>query len=520
MTSGDLAKLGSEPIPGANPVGEDIQFDEDFGVLRLEIAKLESVTGEAVAWSQIIEKSTKILAEKSKHLQVAIYLTLALFEKDGYPGLLSGLNVFHDLLVNFWETMYPPVKRKRGRIEPVLWLAERGGAAAAARPAATGDLESLKAIAEVMGKIETLLSEKLGPEAPGLGDLRRDLTNKARDIEGKAKAAEVKATAKATAAAAGAPLIDSFDDANRTLGVLRQNARNIADFFRKADPTNAFPYRLMRAVYFSSITALPPHKDGVTQIPAVPAEAITRLDEMLSKKEYGAVIEEAEGRFAGALFWLDAHRYTLSAMEGAGEKFDAAREAIAGELSSLVKRYPEMLELKFANGTPLASGPTVGLLQQMVAAAGKPGKSHAGPTSEAQDDRLAETYAEARRLAGKGKLPDALGLFQGGIAQIGSRREQFLWRLAMARLCLDVGQMQVAVPQLEFLGSQIDEHRLEEWEPGLCRDVFGVLYAALVKLSKVPGRAPDPEFNERLRHMHGRLCRLDPAAALAIEGKK
>jgi len=515
----ELAKLGVEPIPGENPAGQDIQLDDDFNQLRQEIAKLESVSGETVAWSEVIERATRILGGKSKHLQVASYLCLALFEKNGYAGLLSGLNICHGLVANFWDALYPPLKRKRGRIEAILWLAERGGIAAAARLATANDLDALKAITEMMGKVETLLSEKLGPEAPGLGDLRRDLTNKARDIESKAKAAEAKAAARTAATAAGMPQIETFDDANRTLGVLRQNARNVAEFFRKADPANPFPYRFLRSIYFASVAALPPQNNGITQIPAVAPDVLTRLDEALGKKEFMAVIEVAETRFAGAVLWLDAHRYTLLAMEGAGEKFNLAHEAIGEEISAFVRRFPEVVEFKFANGTPFASPPTVALLQQL-AGRGKPGKGATGQEAEGQNNKLAEVYNEAHRLAGRGKLADALALFQGGIAQVGNRREQFLWRLAMARICAESGQLPVAVPQLESLINQIDEHRLEEWEPALSREVFGALYAAYLKVAKMPGRLPDPEFNERVRRLHGRLCRLDPATALAVEGKK
>ena len=125
MDESELAKLGVEPIPGDSPTGEDIQFDEDYEALRQEISKLDSVTGESVSWSDVYEKATDILSKKSKHLQVAVFLCMALFEREGYSGLASGLTICNDLLANVWDTMFPPVKRKRGRIEAFVWLAER-----------------------------------------------------------------------------------------------------------------------------------------------------------------------------------------------------------------------------------------------------------------------------------------------------------------------------------------------------------------------------------------------------------
>ncbi len=517
MSDIEYAKLGTEPIAGENPAGEDIQFDDDFATIRLEIGKLDSVTGEQVGWSEIIDRGTDLLANKCKHIQVATYLTLALFEKDGYPGLVDGLRICHGLLANFWDTMYPPIKRKRGRVEAFSWLAERGGKTAGGISPANADLDLLKSCCEVMAKIEAILSDKLAADAPGLGDLRRDIAGKVKDIERRIKEAEAKKAAKAAAAASGAPEIDSLDEANKAIGLLRQNAKNIAEYFRHAKKDDPFPYRLLRAVNFSSIVALPPNKDGQTQIPAAPAETIKRIEDGLAKKDYPTVIDAVEKSFVTSPFWLDLQQYLLTAMAAAGEQYDEAREAITDELAVFIKRLPEIVDLAFADGTPFATPETVKLLQEAAAAAGKDVGISAGGGDG--DDRLAEAVRTARKQAGKGKLVGAIEILQEGIAQTGDKRGQFLWRLELARICLGVGKMQLAIPQLENLCNQIEEHHLEQWEPQLCREVYSTLYLAQQRLAKV-ARNQLPELTEKMRKLHAQLCRLDPAAALEIEAKK
>jgi type VI secretion system protein VasJ len=518
VSDSELAKLGVEPIPGDNPAGEDIQFDDDYEAIRQEVAKIDSVTGEEVAWSEVIDKGTQILAEKSKHIQVGVFLCLGLFRRDGFAGLETGLTICHGLLSNYWDTMYPPLKRKRGRIEAFAWLAERGGKVAADTPASSGDLDTLKSVGELISKIESFLNEKLESDAPSLGDLRRDITNKARDIESKLKAAEAKAAAKQAAAAAGTPEIETAEDAQKGLNALRQSAKNIADFYRKSKPADPLSYRFLRAVYFSSVSALPSHKDGVTQIPGAPPEIVTRLDESLGKSDFAAVIETVENRFATSIFWLDLQRYIMAAMEIGGEEYAAARMAIADEVGLFVKRLPEAVELKFANGTPFASPETMALLEQIAAQSGGGGSA---PSSSDQggDDVLAESARKARKLAGKKKLPQAIKILQDGIAQTGEKRGQFLWRLEMARVCLEAGEVRLAVPQLEFLANQIDQHHLEEWEPLLSREVYSTLYVAQQRLAKM-SRTPSPDLAAKLQTLHARLCRIDVAAALAIDGSK
>jgi len=519
VSESELAKLGVDPIPGDNPAGEDIQFDDDFQAIRQEVAKIGSVTGEAVSWSEVVDKGTAILSGKCKHIQVGVFLCQGLFEREGLDGLETGLTVCHGLLSNFWDAMYPPLKRKKGRIEAFAWLAERSGEVAAKMSVSSGDLERLKSIGELIGKIEGVLTEKLGSDAPSLGDLRRQMTEKARDLESKLKAAEAKAAAKQAAAASGTPEIETVEDAKKALNTLRQNAKSIADFFRKSNPTDPLPYRFIRAVFFSSVPALPPHKDGVTQIPAPPPDIVTRIEEGLGKSDFASVIETVENRFSTSIFWLDLHRYILAAMEIAGEEYAAAREAVADEVGLFFKRLPEAAELKFANGTPFASPETVNVLGQLAAQSGGGGGGAPSSGGDGGNDALTESSREARKLVGKKKLPQAIKILQEGLGQTGEKRGQFLWRLELARICLEAGEVKLAVPQLEYLANQIDQHHLEEWEPLLSREVYSTLYVAQQRMAKMI-RTPSPELAEKLQTLHARLCRVDVAAALAIDGKK
>jgi len=213
------------------------------------------------------------------------------------------------------------------------------------------------------------------------------------------------------------------------------------------------------------------------------------------------------------------HRYILTAMEIAGEDYADARAAITDEVGLFVKRLPEAVDMKFANGTPFASPETMTLLEQIAAQSG--GGSGSAPSSSGDgcNEALAEAAKQARKLAGKKKLPQALKVLQDGIAQTGEKRGQFLWRLEMARICLDAGEVRLAVPQLEFLADQIEQHHLEEWEPLLSREVYSTLYVAQQRLAKM-SRTPSPDLAEKLQVLHARLCRIDVAAALAIDGKK
>jgi type VI secretion system protein VasJ len=76
---------------------------------------------------------------------------------------------------------------------------------------------------------------------------------------------------------------------------------------------------------------------------------------------------------------------------------------------------------------------------------------------------------EARKLAGAGKLKEALAALQDGLGTCSQRRDRFLWRLTIARLCFEAGRQQLAAPLLEECREEIRRYHIQEWEPGLGR---------------------------------------------------
>src|SRR5262245_15465917 len=107
LVNPEIVKLGTEPISASAPAGESIRVDSDFDKLSMEIAKTESLTGAVVDWDSVAQLSTALLRSKSKDFLVAAYLTAALLQKQGYEGLLSGLQMCSELTRRFWETGFP-----------------------------------------------------------------------------------------------------------------------------------------------------------------------------------------------------------------------------------------------------------------------------------------------------------------------------------------------------------------------------------------------------------------------------
>jgi len=136
----------------------------------------------------------------------------------------------------------------------------------------------------------------------------------------------------------------------------------------------------------------------------------------------------------------------------------------------------------------------------------------------AQPPPWVQAAQEAKQLAAQGRMIDGAALFQTGQQQAVSQRERFLWRLQQARFCAEAGVLEVAVPQLEFLGEQAERFGLEEWEPWLSLEVVQLLLQCYYRLLQ-NAKNPAAELVEKAQCLHTRLCRLDVTAALALDGK-
>jgi type VI secretion system protein VasJ len=449
-------------------------------------------------------------------------MTAGLFELNDYRGLATGLTILRDLVATFWENMEPPLKRKRGRIEAIFWLAERGGRAAEDRKPVTDEKEPLESCAALMKELGASLIEKLGDDAPALGDLQRAVEEHLSDFEAAARAAEAAKKAAAARAAAGEVELNPPDDARKILAKTRTTVKMVCDFLRKADYSDPVPYRLIRAITWGQHKEEPPNTDGATQIPAPSPEQAARLADLQLKQDWTNLIEGSEAAFGAAVFWLDIHRWTALALAGLGPTHQDACDAVVLETAMLITRLPDLAKLKFANGTPFASSDTVMWLesdvQSRLGGAGEGGSPAPTGGGDNAPEGLAETTGDARRLASGGNLPQAIRMMQEGISSTGDRRGQFLWRLGLARLCLDSGKPALATPHLEELEALIQQHGLEFWDPQLCLSVYTALLTARRTLLKDQRRAT-PELLQKANDLQDRLCRLDAAAALSMAGR-
>ena len=549
----DILTLGTAPISEAAPAGESVRYEPEFERIEGEIAKLEAVNGTPVDWGVVAAAGAEILRSKSKDLLVASFLCRGLFEVHGYPGLSAGLKIVHGLTETFWDSLFPQGKRPRARAAAAAWLAERLVNAIQRREPSAADREAIAAgLADLQG-LSAQLDEKLGDQAPGFGELRRALQERldalpapaapseappaeaAPVAEGQAQTEAAPTTAQApapapaaapapapppapSAPAAGAPSEFSSDqDVQKGYRAGRDLLRRIAQYLRDKDPASPTPYILIRQAAWLGIEQPPPDKEGVTALREVQAGQLSALEGLVKADKHLETIEAAEAALVRTPFWLDGHRLTASALEALGH--DAARRAVIDTLGGFLRRFPSLIELRFANETGFADELTRAWIQDEVLSAAEsaaPSGAQAGASASAAAVGGAapwlEAAAEAKKLATKGKISEALGLLQTGQRQATCARERFLWALEQARLCQASGRLDLAVPQLEHLDQQAAQFRLEEWEPPLSLEIAGLLLACYKARSSK--EKSTPERAARIEQLQARIVRLDILSAV------
>jgi type VI secretion system protein ImpA len=91
------------PISEERPGGADVTYEDSYA----RIATLRDARNPEHNFEEVVELATDILENESKDLTLAIWLTEAMLNLNGFEGLASGLDLIHGLLDGYWDHLYP-----------------------------------------------------------------------------------------------------------------------------------------------------------------------------------------------------------------------------------------------------------------------------------------------------------------------------------------------------------------------------------------------------------------------------
>jgi type VI secretion system protein VasJ len=156
------------PVPGSTPAGQNASFDPRYESLRNTMASLDSPTGGEIEWPSVVKSGEELLCGASKDLLVASYTTYALMQTQGFAGLATGLQAILGLFEQYWDTMFPPAARMRGRGNALDWLAARLEVALTQIRVGGGDRPAIELIATQWKELSAKGRERLGEHCPSM----------------------------------------------------------------------------------------------------------------------------------------------------------------------------------------------------------------------------------------------------------------------------------------------------------------------------------------------------------------
>ncbi len=504
-----LEEIGKTALSKDAPDPKQVQYESpEFEKLTQEIGKLSSLHGETVEWRDVIETSTIIIRDKSKDLEVVTYLCRGLWERDGYAGLRVGFTILRDIIQEYWDIAYPPKKKARMRGGKISWLVDRVGKLLPDHEPLPEEKDTISTCLELIKEIETILNDKLGDNAPILRELRQPFETYQKNFSFQEQSKKEAPPPPASSPSLDIPATQSVASANdikKAFKSCHSTLYQIAKLKRAEKLSDPLPYRIVRASAWMSIEKMPFLQNGKFVAPAPPQNQIIQL---LEQEEYATLIETVENMFANPdvqpanAYWLDAHRFTATALEALGPQYNQAKQTVIEELAVFLRRFPKLPELRFNDDTPFADAKTkIWITEQVLTTNSSEPESVSGGE---ETSVWVKTLKEAKQLASQDKFAEALLLLQNGGQSATGQREKFVWLLEQARFCYEMDHIELAKPMLEFLEEQVARFNLEEWEPTLSVEV-----ARLLLMCK-----------DTNRQLYARLCRLDVASALTLEKRK
>src|SRR5581483_10858233 len=100
------------PISTEQPVGADLRWTAEWDRIKearrtddeLDSGKWVKKERKAADWRLVEELASSMLRDRSKDLQLALWLTEAGMKLHGFAGLRDGLRVTRELIVRYWES--------------------------------------------------------------------------------------------------------------------------------------------------------------------------------------------------------------------------------------------------------------------------------------------------------------------------------------------------------------------------------------------------------------------------------
>ncbi len=389
----DIVQDYLEPLSGNSPVGIDATNEEEYFVLNMEIPKTSP------DYKKCIELSAVILKEKSKDIKVANWLCFAMFRTEKIKGLVNGLKIIYHLIKKYENNLYPTNPNYRSKAiqflnQPRFYklLEKESVSTSNAKEFIEADIilkgiidecsrlfpdniPVLKFIVEVMQTHAETAKDLLAPpkEKAPIPPVQPQVEKKVEVVEKpvvettqppRVVEKTVQQTVPVKEPAQPIKLGSENDGVIQLRQILTQFYEYQIDGNKKEKiPESYFVFGIARQLQWGKIFHLP-ETENVTQIEPPNSIMQANIKKWFETSDWDTLIPRIEINFLKAdsafVYWLDAQRFVVRALEQKGGNFAIAAEEIKRQLAQLINRIPDIHQLKFKDKqTPFAGDETI-----------------------------------------------------------------------------------------------------------------------------------------------------------------
>ncbi|RLA76438.1 MAG: type VI secretion system protein TssA, partial [Epsilonproteobacteria bacterium] len=349
----DYDKLGRTPIDEQNPAGKDVKYDEEFELVESEMSKLTSPSSASeIDWNLVSTTSYNILENKSKNILVAVYLSYAQYKLRGIDGLDDSVKVISDMLDNYWETLYPPKKRLKGRINAIEWWLGKISKDLEAIDDVVVESEKKDNLIANLKRIDDFLNEELD-DSPLFYNLIKlldiKLVTDTKEIKKEVveeKVLKTPATPPKESREINLHVEDDFKATADSLSMLLGQMIEAKDYRAELFVAN-------RAFTWLDIDSLPSSQKNITMLASPDIQEVEMLNALYKDKKYEDLLFSAESRITTYIFWLDLHYYVAESLKYLGE--NESSHVVYEQTQYFIRKLPNLQNLCFSDSMPFAS---------------------------------------------------------------------------------------------------------------------------------------------------------------------
>jgi len=522
----------ANPIGENNPVGIDLKDDDHFKIIQNEINKQL----EAKNWELVSKNSETILKEKSKHLLVIVYWSIAETQLNQFSGFFTSMKVINTLIEKFGKDLYP--KKEKGKKNAFeYWIKNTRALLRIHKPVNisenqkeqmknevdqlkkllndifTKDIPSLQKIEDVLNSIPVAAKEKESKKPVKTKEQKEsEITETTVDEKKKSSSKQQNKEKQETEKKQKAEIeemedvdtdnLENDEDIKRVLNKILKNCENFASGLRQVDLKNRYSYYFNRLHSWGNVSDLPGiNSGGNTDIPPPDPEEMNQLNQLEQSKNWTVLLERSESMLPYYKFNLNLNRYSVIAAKNLGSAYEDVVKTIEQETSFFLLRIPGIEKLTFNDASPFADQKTKKWLDQISLSEGG-----GSVQLEAEDANFHKTLQE---IHNKGSYKDMIPLIQAQIKQAISYKNKHFWRSELINLLNKHAKYEFMVPHLEIILEEINTFNIEKWDQDYALKVYIWAVGCFQLIST-------EQAKKRVNDLHQRIIRLDLVNAMKL----